>query len=169
MKANIRDLLVGIASVVFSICAGIWTVFNYNVEQHKIELEGIFSITEKIELVKLKDFEIKKLNREISRLKSTVTEIEEFNRKKKEMSKKKGEIKSLIFDLLSEIRYRYSQIRKPLLMDKTTWNNNWVELYKYSEKAFFDSFRIWNKHIDKAWEKILKSKDIQIIDKIAKG
>ena len=35
MKVETRDILIGIASIVFSVCAGIWTLFNYNVNQNK--------------------------------------------------------------------------------------------------------------------------------------
>lgn len=175
MKAHTRDLLIGIASIVFSVCAGSWTLFNYNVSQDKIQLEAIFTITEKFEWIKLKELEIKKIKRDkkerevINRKKEVINNEDEVIAKlEEEIAKKEVEIKRLIYELLSEVRYRFTQIKKPYLMDETDWNESWINLYNRTEDALSGSFDMYKKLIDEAWNEILKSKNIQSIDKMAK-
>ena len=146
MKAETRDILIGIASIVFSVCAGIWTLFNYNVNQKKIELDAIFSINEKLEYIKLQK----------------VLDVE------KKASKGEGNESELIHKLLSEVRSRFHQIKKPFFMDDTNWNKNWINLYKHIEYAFKDGFDMRKDKIDDTWNKILESKNIRSLDIIVK-
>jgi hypothetical protein len=146
MKTETRDILIGIASIVFSVCAGIWTLFNYNVNQKKIELEAIFSINKKLEIVKL----------------NKVLTIE-----KNESDGMRSESK-LIHELWSEVRFRFHQIKKPPFMDNTDWNNNWINLYEYIKQAFEDDFDMYKDKIDDTWNEILRKKDIQSLDMIVK-
>jgi hypothetical protein len=146
MKTETRDILIGIASIVFSVCAGIWTLFNYNVNQKKIELEAIFSINEKFEYIKLQK----------------VLDIGKTG------SRGIGIESKLIHELLSEVRYRFHQIKKPFFMDDTKWNNNWIDLYEHIEDAFKDGFDKRKDKIGNTWNKILESKNIRSLDIMVK-
>ena len=152
MKANTRDLLIGFASIVFSVCAGIWTLFNYNVNRDKIDLEAVFSITEKLEFIKLKKM---------------LKDMEKFSKKVEvDSGKVEDEIK-LLHELLSEVRHRFHQIRRPYGTTRSQWNENWIEFYKLIQGAFKKGFADKEKKIDQAWNKILEEKEIDTIDKMA--
>ena len=152
MNAINRDLLIGIASIVFSICAGFWTLFNYYMSQEKSKLDAVISITEKIEWVKLKQLEINKIERD----KNGIDNIDEKRDKEEEKKRK-------VYELLSEVRYRYTQIKRPFLTDKKNWQQSWSEFHDYIESAYTDSFKTYEDDIDDAWKKILKYSKIPTI------
>ena len=143
MKSGTRDLLIGIASIVFSVCAGIWTLFNYNVNQNKIELEAIFSITGKIEFIKLKkasDIGLDKVENE----------------------------EQLLQELLSEARYRFHQIKRPLLVGNTQWDNKWTSFYEHIDSAYSDGFKNYEDKIYNTWTEILEMKTVRSLDTMLK-
>jgi hypothetical protein len=143
MKPEIRDLLIGIASIVFSVCAGIWTLFNYNVNQNKIELEAIFSITEKLEDIKLK---------KASDIGSVEVEDEE----------------QLLQELLSDVRNQFHQIKRPLFIRNAQWNKKWIALYEHIDYAYRFKFEDREGEIDQAWNEILEMKRIRSLDTMLK-
>jgi hypothetical protein len=151
MKPNVRDLTIGFASIVFSLCAGIWTVYNYNVNQKKIELEAIFSITEKIEFIKLKEyFRAKKI----------------IQGSEKSDSVEKDEIRKLTHALLPEVRARFHQIKKPFCMKTTEWNEKWNDFDFKIKNSFLEGFEKGGECVDVAWKAILKDKKVKIIGEI---
>ena len=96
MKANIQNLAIGFG-MVCSVCAAIWTYYNHNQTQAKIDLDAIFSINEKIELVKFKQVEILKLKRNKSDEKKCTEEEEKMKEETKKESthyKQAGENKT---------------------------------------------------------------------------
>ena len=152
MKANTRDLLIGIASIVFSVCAGGWTLWNYQMNRDKIDLESVFSITKKLEFIKLKRM---------------LKDVENFLEKTEDDSEKVEDETKLLHELLSEVRHRFHQIKRPSGVSKSQWEKNWIHFYKSIQEAFKKGFAKEEEEIDKYWKKILEEKGIDTIDKLA--
>jgi hypothetical protein len=141
--------------------------------QEKIKLEAVISMTEKIEWVKLKQLEINKIERDKNKIEKDKNEIENIDKKRNmetkianmetKITNKKEEKKRLVYELLSEVRYRYTQIQKPFLTDKKNWHTSWNTFYDRIQYAYTDSFETYKESIDDAWEKILKYSKIPTI------
>jgi hypothetical protein len=115
-------------------------------------LDAIFSINEKIELIKFKQVEILKLKRNKSDEKKCTEEEEKM--------------KTLIYELIPEINFRYIQIKKPYFTFEKNWNEDWKSLIDFlytalASDAISKPFRESMEEIDKVWDKILAEKNIQ--------
>ena len=48
MKKELRDTIIAFSGILVSLSAGVWTLFNYNVNQENAELDTIYIISSEI-------------------------------------------------------------------------------------------------------------------------
>lgn len=140
MKEGTRDLIVSFAGIIISICAGIWTIFNYNIEERKIDIKAVFEITQQLE-------EIKRVSAEIQYDKIKIGEK--------------------IYKLYSEIQLKYYQIKRPFFINQNDWRSEWQEFYQNVQNAYVHSLNDKIKQkINSNWENILQKKGITLLEDI---
>lgn len=132
MKKELRDTIMAISGIIISITAGVWTLFNYNVNQEKKEIDIIATVSS----------EISSLNLHFSK------NIEsEDNKKYKETLRK----------LRSDLPYLYIHISKPFFKKKSEWDEPWEQLIESLDKAFEEStHKDHLANITSNWEKVVE-------------
>jgi hypothetical protein len=137
MTPQTRDTIIGIAGIVVSVCAGIWTFYNYNIEERKTEVNAIFEISKSLEGITLANNAPDK-------------DIEEVSRR--------------IFDLYVVVQHKYNQIKKPLFTDSDLWRDKWQAFYKSLKTAYADGYEHAKENINNNWNEILRIKRIEVLE-----
>ena len=137
MTPQTRDTIMGIAGVIVSVCAGIWTFHNYNIEVRKIEVNAIFEISKSLEGITL-------ANNAPNR------DIEDVSRR--------------IFDLYVVVQHKYNQVKKPFFADPDLWRAKWQAFYKSLKTAYTDGYEHTKKDINTHWKEILRMKKIEVLE-----
>jgi len=137
MTPQTRDTIIGIAGIVVSVCAGIWTFYNYNIEERKTEVNAIFEISKSLEGITLASNAPDK-------------DIEEVSRR--------------IFDLYVVVQHKYNQIKKPLFTDSDLWRDKWQAFYKSLKTAYADGYEHAKENINNNWNEILRIKRIEVLE-----
>ena len=137
MSPQTRDTIIGIAGIVVSFCAGIWTFYNYNIEDRKKEINAIFEISKSLEGITLANNVPDK-------------DIEDVSRR--------------IFDLYVVVQHKYNQIKKPLFTDSDLWRDTWQAFYKSLKTAYADGYEHAKDDIDNYWKEILRMKKIEALE-----
>lgn len=136
MKKELRDTIMAISGIIVSISAGVWTLFNYNINQEKSELDIIFTVSSELSSLRL----------------NFSTDIESDDSKK---------YKEILGKLRSDLPYRYIQISKPFFLKKLEWDNSWEKLIESLNDAFEESTH--EPHLDDItsnWNRVLEMKGI---------
>ena len=137
MNSQTRDTILGIAGIVVSVCAGIFTFYNYNMETRKADINAIFEISKSLEGITLAN--------------------NEPNRDIEDVSKR-------IFDLYVVVQQKYNQIRKPLFTDPDLWRDKWIAFHKSLRTAYTDGYEHAEEAVHKNWKEILRIKKVQILE-----
>ena len=137
MTPQTRDTIIGIAGIVVSVCAGIWTFYNYNIDERKTEVNAIFEISRSLEGITLANNAPDK-------------DIEDVSRR--------------IFDLYVVVQHKYNQIKKPLFTDSDLWRDKWQAFYKSLKTAYTDGYEHAKENIDNNWKEILRMKRIEVLE-----
>jgi hypothetical protein len=137
MTSQTRNLIMGIAGIVVSVCAGIWTFYNYNIEERKTEVNAIFEISKRLEEITLANNEPDK-------------DIEDVSKK--------------VFDLYVVVQHKYNQIKKPFFTDSDLWKDKWQAFYKSLKTAYTDGYEHAKENINNNWEAILRMKKIEVLE-----
>ena len=137
MTSHTRNLIIGIAGIVVSICAGIWTFYNYNIEERKTEVNAIFEISKNLEGITLANNTPDK-------------DIEDVSRR--------------IFNLYVVVQHKYNQIKKPFFTDSDLWRDKWQAFYKSLKTAYTDGYEHAKEDINKNWKYILRMKRIEVLE-----
>ena len=129
-----KDTLMGLSGIVFAICAGIWTLFNYDVSERKTEIEALLSISK----------QLVEINLEAS--------------KPGESSK----LTSMLREAFITSEFKFQQIKKPWYTSKEKWRMQWNTLYLGLKKASSDGWDSKLKsEINSSWREILRIKKIK--------
>ena len=134
MRKELRDTIMAISGIIVSISAGAWTLFNYNVNQEKKEIDIIATVSSEISSLKL----------------NFSAEIDSDGNKK---------YKEILRKLRSDLPYLYIHISKPFFEKKSEWDNSWGQLIKSLDDAFEES--TYEPHLDditSKWDKVVKMK-----------
>jgi hypothetical protein len=137
MTSQTRNMIIGFAGIVFSVCAGIWTFYNYNIEERKTEVNAIFEISKSLEGISLATNAPDK-------------DIEDVSRR--------------IFDLTVVVQHKYNQIKKPFFTDSDSWKNHWQAFYNSLKTAYTDGYEHAKENINKNWKEILRLKRIEVLE-----
>jgi hypothetical protein len=137
MSPQTRDTIIGIAGIIVSICAGIWTFHNYNIEVRKIEVNAIFEISKSLEGITLAN-------------NAPDRDIED--------------VSSRIFDLYVVVQHKYNQIKKPFFTDHDLWRDEWQAFYKSLKIAYTDGYEHAKININTHWKEILRMKRIEVLE-----
>ena len=144
MKKDLRDTIMAISGIIVSISAGVWTLFNYNINREKSELDIIFTVSSEISSLRL----------------NFSTDIESDESKK---------YKEILGKLRSDLPYRYIQISKPYFLKKQKWDNSWEQLIESLDDAFEEStYEPHLNDITSSWKKVLEMKGISNLNKKGK-
>ena len=131
---EMKDTLIGLSGIVFAICAGIWTLFNYDASERKTEIEALLGISKQLVKIKL------------------------------EASKpdKSSELTSMLREAYITTEFKFQQIKKPWCTSEKKWMTQWDTLYLNLKKASSDGWDSKLKcRIDSSWREILRMKEIK--------
>ena len=137
MTPQTRDTIIGIAGIVFSVCAGIWTFYNYNIEERRTEVNAIFEISKSLEGITLANNAPDK-------------DIEDVSQR--------------IFDLYVVVQHKYNQVKKPFFTDSDLWRDKWRAFYNSLKTAYTDGFEHAKEDINNNWKEILRMKRIEVLE-----
>lgn len=137
MTPQMRDMIMGITGIIVSVCAGVWTFYNYNIEERKTEVNAIFEISKSLEGITLANNAPDK-------------DIEDVSRR--------------IFDLYVVVQQKYNQIRKPLFMNSDLWKDKWQAFHRSLKTAYTDGYEHAKENIDNNWKDILRMKRIEVLE-----
>ena len=137
MKPQTRDTIIGIAGIVVSVCAGIFTFYNYHTETRKTEINAVFEISKRLEGITLAN--------------------NAPDRNLEDISKR-------IFDLYVVVQHKYNQINKPLFSDSRSWRTKWQAFHKSLKTAYTDGYEHAEEEIHKNWSEILRMKKIDVLE-----
>ena len=137
MTTQTRDTIIGIAGIVVSVCAGIWTFYNYNIEERKTEVNALFEISKSLEGITLAN-----------------------NAPDKDLE----DVSQRIFDLYVVVQHKYNQVKKPLFTDSDLWRDKWRAFYHSLKTAYTDGYEHAKEDINNNWEEILRMKRIEVLE-----
>ena len=137
MNPQTRDTILGIAGIIVSVCAGIFTFYNYNNESRTTEVNAIFEISKSLEGITLAN--------------------NAPNRNVEDISKR-------IFDLYVVVQHKYNQIKKPFFADSDLWRDTWQAFHKSLRTAYTDGYEHAEEEIHRNWKEILHMKKIQVLE-----
>ena len=137
MSPQMRNTIIGFAGIVMSVCAGIWTFYNYNIEERKTEINAIFEISKSLEGITLANNAPDK-------------NIEDVSKR--------------VFDLYVVVQHKYNQIKKPLFADSDLWEDTWQAFYQSLKTAYSDGYEHAKENIESNWKEILRMKRIQVLE-----
>ena len=137
MNSQTRDTILGIAGIVVSVCAGIFTFYNYNIETRKTEVNAVFEISRRLEGITLAN-------------NAPDRNIEDISKR--------------IFDLYVVVQHKYNQIKKPLFVDSDLWRAKWQAFHKSLGTAYTDGYEHAEKEVNKNWKEILRIKKIEVLE-----
>ena len=137
MSPQTRDTILGIAGIIVSLCAGIWTFYNYNIEARKMEVNAIFEISKSLEGITLAN-----------------------NAPDRDLE----DVSSRLFDLYVVVQHKYNQIKKPFFTDSDLWREKWQAFYMSLKTAYTDGYEHAKKDIDDNWKEILRMKRIEVLE-----
>ena len=137
MNSQTRDTILGIAGIVVSVCAGIFTFYNYHIETRKTEINAIFEVSRRLEGITLAN--------------------NAPDRNLEDISKR-------IFDLYVVVQHKYNQIKKPLFTDSGLWKDKWKAFHKSLKTAYTDGYEHAEEEINKNWTDILRMKKIEVLE-----
>jgi len=142
MTPQTRDTIIGIAGIVVSVCAGIWTFYNYNIEERKTEVNAIFEISKSLEGITLAN-------------NAPGKDIEDVSQR--------------IFDLYIVVQHKYNQVKKPFFTDSDLWRDKWRAFYNSLKTAFTDGYEHAKEDINNNWKEILRMKRIEVLEGTHEG
>ena len=142
MTTQTRNTIIGIAGIIISVCAGIWTFYNYNIEARKTEVNAIFEISKSLEGITLAN-------------NAPGRDIEDVSRR--------------IFDLYVVVQHKYNQIKKPVFTDSDLWRDKWQAFYKSIKTAYTDGYEHAKDDINNNWKEILRMKRIEVLGAANEG
>jgi hypothetical protein len=134
ISTNTRDTIVGISGIVFTLCAGVWTLLNYDVSTRKLEIEALMGITQQLSQIKL------------------------------DAEKPGGdaELRRMLRKAYTVVEFKFQHIDKPWYVNDNLWMGSWNRLYKALKKASTDGWDdVLKLEIETAWNEILKIKKIR--------
>jgi hypothetical protein len=137
MSPQTRDTILGIAGVIVSVCAGIWTFHNYNIEARKLEVNAVFEISKNLEGITLAN-------------NAPDRDLEDVSRR--------------IFDLYVVVQHKYNQIKKPFFADSDLWREKWQAFYNSLKTAYTDGYEHAKNDINDNWKEILRMKRIEVLE-----